>query len=60
MEQKPTTVYVRAAEGTVDSTSQALPVAINLGGSEGVVVQSLLTYLKLRELWIPHCEISSS
>ena len=38
VEQKPTTLYVRATEGTVDSTSQALPVAINLGGPEGVVV----------------------
>ena len=38
IEQKPTTLYARALEGTVDSTSEALPVAINLGGSEGVVV----------------------
>ena len=38
IEQKPTSLYARALEGTVDSTSEALPVAINLGGSEGVVV----------------------
>ena len=38
IEQKPTTLYARAIEGTVDTTSEALPVAINLGGPEGVVV----------------------
>ena len=38
IEQKPTTLYVRSTEGTVDSTADALPVAINLGGNEGVTV----------------------
>ena len=38
IEQKPTTLYVRSTEGTVDSTANALPVAINLGGNEGVTV----------------------
>ena len=38
IEQKPTTLYVRATEGRVDSTADALPVAINLGGNEGVTV----------------------
>ncbi len=38
IEQKPTTLYVRATEGTVDSTADALPIAINLGGNEGVTV----------------------
>ena len=38
IEQKPTTLYVRAVEGAVDATSNALPVAINLGGDEGVTV----------------------
>ena len=38
IEHKPTTLYVRSTEGTVDSTANALPVAINLGGNEGVTV----------------------
>lgn len=38
VEQKPTLLYVRADEGAVDTTADALPVAINLGGSEGVSV----------------------
>jgi len=38
VEQKPTTLYVRATEGNVDSTAEALPMAINLGGDEAVTV----------------------
>tara|TARA_B100000959_G_scaffold220128_1_gene232587 strand:- start:364 stop:1551 length:1188 start_codon:yes stop_codon:yes gene_type:complete len=38
VEQKPTTLYVRATEGNVDSTADALPMAINLGGNEAVTV----------------------
>jgi putative ABC transport system permease protein len=38
VEPNPTTLYVRAVEGAVDSTADALPVAINLGGDEGVTV----------------------
>jgi len=38
IEPNPTTLYVRATEGSVDSTADALPIAINLGGDEGVTV----------------------
>jgi len=38
VDPNPTTLYVRALEGTVDSTAEALPVAINLGGAESVSV----------------------
>lgn len=38
IDQAPTRLFIRAAEGAVDSTADALPVAINLGGSEGVAV----------------------
>jgi putative ABC transport system permease protein len=38
VEPKPTALYVRAIEGAVDSTADALPVAINLGGAESVSV----------------------
>lgn len=38
IEQAPTTLYVRALEGTVDATANALPVGISLGGAEGVSV----------------------
>ena len=36
IEQKPTTLYVRADDDDVEATAEALPVAINLGGAEGV------------------------
>lgn len=35
---EPTTLYVRSADAAVDATAEALPVAINLGGPEGVTV----------------------
>lgn len=35
---EPTALYVRADEGAVDATAEALPVAINLGGAESVSV----------------------
>lgn len=35
---EPTVLYVRAVEGAVDATADALPVAINLGGAESVSV----------------------
>ncbi|MDH3754428.1 MAG: ABC transporter permease [Acidimicrobiia bacterium] len=38
VEQKPTTLYVRATDDAVDSTADALPVAVNLGGAESVSV----------------------
>ncbi len=34
----PTRLYVRAEDGAVDKTADALPIAINLGGGEGVSV----------------------
>jgi putative ABC transport system permease protein len=38
VEPEPTTLYVRASDGAVDATADALPVAINLGGAESVSV----------------------
>jgi putative ABC transport system permease protein len=38
IEQKPTILYVRADDGAVDTTADALPVAVNLGGPESVSV----------------------
>lgn len=38
VEQKPTILYVRADDGAVDTTADALPVAVNLGGAESVSV----------------------
>jgi putative ABC transport system permease protein len=38
IEPNPTALYVRAVDGAVDSTADALPIAINLGGNEGVTV----------------------
>jgi putative ABC transport system permease protein len=38
IEPNPTSLYVRAVDGAVDSTADALPIAINLGGNEGVTV----------------------
>jgi putative ABC transport system permease protein len=38
IEPNPTALYVRAADGAVDSTADALPIAINLGGNVGVTV----------------------
>lgn len=38
VEPQPTALYVRADDGAVDSTADALPVAINLGGAESVTV----------------------
>lgn len=35
----PTTLYVRAANGTTQETATALPTAINLGGTQGVTTQ---------------------
>jgi putative ABC transport system permease protein len=35
----PTTLYVRAANGTTPQTAAALPTAINLGGTQGVTTQ---------------------
>ncbi len=38
VEQKPTILYVRASDDAVEDTAAALPIAINLGGSESVSV----------------------
>jgi putative ABC transport system permease protein len=35
----PTTLYVRAANGTTQSTATALPTAVNLGGTQSVTTQ---------------------
>lgn len=38
VDANPTRLYVRADQGAVDSTADALPVAVNLGGAEAVTV----------------------